>query len=148
MSANACSVPIEKRFFNDNYVPSAIPVGEREQLQQTSTAAKGQSQAQATTCSASGKSDDVGGGQGQGAGRGTLEMRPTPGSIVRVPETHSTGASWSGHHSRSASGSTTTSGSSIMWSAARNGHSRASSVDVRPVQYVVKFSFIVRKYGF
>jgi hypothetical protein len=79
-----------------------------------------------------------------------LDMRPTPGSIVRVPETHSTGCSSSsssvnksGHHSRNGSGSTAISGSGNgnngLWTSTRNngGHSRASSVDVRPVQYVL-----------
>lgn len=71
-----------------------------------------------------------------------LDIRPTPGSIVRVPETHSTGTSAgnkSGHHSRSSSGSTIINGSNgggLWTSTGRNGHSRASSVDVRPVQYV------------
>lgn len=85
-------------------------------------------------CTSSGPASTMG-----NSSRG-LDMRPTPGSGIRVPETHSAGSSSSGsksgHHSRSASGSTTITGSNNNgnWTSARNGHSRASSVDVRPVQ--------------
>ncbi|OXA59035.1 BTB/POZ domain-containing protein KCTD3 [Folsomia candida] len=95
-------------------------------------------------CTSSGPASTMG-----NSSRG-LDMRPTPGSGIRVPETHSAGSSSSGsksgHHSRSASGSTTITGSNNNgnWTSARNGHSRASSVDVRPVQHSRNSSFGAR----
>ena len=75
--------------------------------------------------------------------------RPTPGSIVRVPETHGSGTGV-GRHSRSASsngnggsvvtgtGTVGSTASTFSWGSSWNNgypsHSRTSSVDVRSVQ--------------
>ncbi|CAL8099797.1 unnamed protein product [Orchesella dallaii] len=110
--------------FHGYLQPASLPMHSDATLRQPSTSS--------SVPAASAKPEEV--PSSASSGNGTTkssELRPTPGSIVRVPETHgaaSTSTVNRNAHSRSASSGSGAAGNGFGWTNTRNGHSRGSSV--------------------